>query len=122
KLRLVPAPKHSGTLVIFLRDIKPLGKMINKVMTHSPATFEGFDNYTLILSIKLFFSFHKLIGWGETIKLAFQLIPNALMLFRGIPKMVLLVEFNGDTPEAVAEKVKNLREDLHEFKHDSLFE
>lgn len=122
KFSLVPAPKHSGTLVIFLRDLKPLGRMINKVMTHKPATFEGFDNYTLILSIRLFFSFHKLIGWGETVKLAAQLLPNALMLFRGIPKMVLLVEFNGDTPEQVAEKVKNLREDLSEFKHDSLFE
>lgn len=122
KFRLVPAPKHSGTLVIFLRDLKPLGKLINKVMTHKPATFEGFDNYTLMLSFKLFFSFHKLIGWNETVRLAAQLIPNAVMLFRGIPKMVLLVEFNGETPEEVAEKVKNLREDLGEFKHKALFE
>lgn len=122
KLSLVPSPKHSGTLVIFLRDLKPLGRMINKVMTHNPATFEGFDNYTLMLSFRLFFSFHKLIGWNETIKLAAQLIPNALMLFRGIPKMVLLVEFTGDTPEEVAEKVTNLRKDLSEFRHNSLFE
>lgn len=121
-VKLVAAPKHSGTLVIFLRKLDPLGDIINKVMTHKPATFEGFDNYTLLLSIKLFFSFHKLIGWGETIKLAFQLIPNALMLFRGIPKMVLLVEFNGETPEEVSEKVHNMREDLKEFSHDSLFE
>lgn len=122
KLKLVPAPKHSGTLVIFLRKLDPLGDMINKVMTHNPATFEGFDNYTLMLSFKLFFSFHKLIGWAETFKLALRLIPNALMLFRGIPKMVLLVEFNGETPEEVAEKVSNMRKDLHEFRHQALFE
>ncbi|MDQ3064891.1 MAG: FAD-binding oxidoreductase [bacterium] len=122
KFNLVPAPKFSGTLVIFLRDIKPLGKIINKVLTHKPATFEGFDNYTLMLSFRLFLSFHKLIGWAETIKLAIKLIPNALMLFRGIPKMVLLVEFNGDTPEEVAEKVSNMRKDLSAFKHQSLFE
>jgi FAD/FMN-containing dehydrogenase len=122
KFRLVPAPKHSGTLVIFLRDLSQLGKMINKVLTHKPATFEGFDNYTLMLSFKLFFSFHKLIGWPETIKLAIKLIPNALMLMRGIPKMVLLVEFNGETPEEVAKKVRAMREDLSEFRHDSLFE
>lgn len=91
-------------------------------MTHNPATFEGFDNYTLMLSFKLFFSFHKLIGWPETIKLAFMLIPNALMLFRGIPKMVLLVEFNGQTEEEVADKVRAMREDLVEFKHKALFE
>lgn len=122
KFRLVPAPKHSGTLVIFLRRLDPLGDMINKVMKHKPATFEGFDNYTLMLSIKLFFSFHKLIGWGETIRLAIRLIPNALMLFRGIPKMILLVEFNGESPEEVEEKIRHLRRDLAEFKHDSLFE
>lgn len=122
KFDLVPAPKHSGTLVIFLRDLKPLGKMINRVMKHNPATFEGFDNYTLMLSIKLFFSFHKLIGWGETIKLALQLIPNALMLFRGIPKMVLLVEFNGETPDEVAQRVYDLRADLADFNQMALFE
>lgn len=122
KFRLVPAPTHSGTLVIFLSDLKKLGKIINKVLTHSPATFEGFDNYTLILSFKLFFSFHKLIGWKDTIKLAFQLLPNALMLLHGIPKMVLLVEFNGNSPEEVAEKVHDMRLDLGEFKQKMLFE
>ncbi len=120
--RLVKAPKHSGTLVIFLRDIKQLGRMINRVMEHKPAAFEGFDNYTLMLSFRLFFDFHKLIGWPETIKLALMLIPNALMLFKGIPKMVLLVEFSGDTFDEVAQKVHDLRVDLDEFKHRALFE
>ena len=45
-LRLVPAPKHSGTLVIFLREMDDLGMLINKVMENDPATFEGFDNHT----------------------------------------------------------------------------
>jgi FAD/FMN-containing dehydrogenase len=120
--RLVPAPQHSGTLVVFLRQIGDLGNLINKVLTHNPATFEGFDNYTLMLSFKLFFSFHKLIGWKDTIKLAFQLIPNALMLFRGIPKMVLLIEFNGASPEEVTQKVRAMKEDMKEFGHEALFE
>jgi len=119
---LEPIPAHSGTLVIFLRDIKKLGRIINNVLDHKPATFEGFDNYTLTLSMKLFFSFHKLLGWKETVKLAVQLIPSALLLFRGIPKMVLLVEFNGKTAEEVAEKVRTLRSDLKPYKQDMLFE
>lgn len=120
--KLLPAPKHSGTLVIFLRKTDDLGDLIKKVMTHHPATFEGFDNYTLMLSIKLFFSFHKLIGWKETIKLAFQLIPDALLLFRGIPKMVLLAEFTGVTPEEVSQKVHAMRQDMTEFNHEALYE
>jgi FAD/FMN-containing dehydrogenase len=122
KFKLVPAPKHSGTLVLFLRDTDDLGYLINKVLDHNPATFEGFDNYTLMLSFKLFFYFRKTLGWIETIKLAFQLIPDALMLFRGIPKMVLLVEFTGNNEQEVAEKVHNMKKDLKLFKHEALFE
>lgn len=120
--KLVPEAKHSGTLVIFLKDISKLGRIINRVLKEKPATFEGFDNYTLVLSIKLFFSFHKLLGWKETAKLALQLIPSAMLLFRGIPKMVLLVEFNGETPEEVAKKIRDCRSNLAEFKQMMLFE
>lgn len=122
KFRLVPAPKYSGTLVVFLRDMSALGEMINDVLKHKPATFEGFDNYTLMLSFKLFFFFHKTLGWWGMFKLAFQLIPDALMLFRGIPKMVLLIEFNGESPEDVAAKVHNMREELRPYGHKALFE
>ncbi|MEX0668752.1 MAG: FAD-binding oxidoreductase [Candidatus Saccharimonadales bacterium] len=122
RFRLVNAPKHSGTLVIFLRDTSDLGDLINDVLKHNPATFEGFDNYTLMLSFKLFFYFHKTLGWWGMSKLALQLIPDAFKLLRGIPKMVLLVEFNGDSPEEVSGKVSNMREDLDEYKHDALFE
>ncbi len=120
--RLVPAPKNSGTLVIFLRKTDDLGKLINKVLEHKPATFEGFDNYTLMLSFKLFPYFHKSLGWIGMAKLGIKLIPDALKLFRGIPKMVLLVEFNSPTAEETKQKVIQLRKDLQEFKHEALFE
>ncbi|MEK7603043.1 MAG: FAD-binding oxidoreductase [Patescibacteria group bacterium] len=120
--RLVPKPKNSGTLVVFMRSLDGLGEVINKVLTHKPATFEGFDNYTLMLSFKLFYYFHQTLGWWGMIKLGLQLIPDALMLFRGIPKMVLLVEFNGDTPEEVADRVRAMHRDLKMFGHKALFE
>lgn len=120
--KLVPAPTHSGTLVVFLRKIDDLGDLINVVLKHDPATFEGFDNYTLMLSFKLFIYFHKTLGWGGMIKLAFQLIPDALMLFRGVPKMVLLIEFNGASQDEVKQKVHAMRQDLQPFHHEALFE
>src|SRR3990167_3082688 len=104
--RLIPAPKYSGTLVVFLRQIDNLGELINKVLEHKPATFEGFDNYTLMLSFKLFFYFHQSLGWWGMVKLGIQLIPDALKLFRGIPKMVLLIEFNDETQDKITEKVQ----------------
>ncbi|GAC1386408.1 MAG: hypothetical protein NVS1B7_5130 [Candidatus Saccharimonadales bacterium] len=122
KFRLIKAPKHSGTLVIFLRHTEDLGTLINKVMEYHPATFEGFDNYTLMLSFKLFFYFHEKLGWLGMAKLGLQLIPDALKLFRGIPKMVLMVEFNGDTPEIVKQKVHEMHQALRPFGHEALFE
>jgi FAD/FMN-containing dehydrogenase len=122
KFRLVKNPKHTGTLVIFLRKLDDLGELINDVLKKNPATFEGFDNYTLMLSLKLFMYFRKTLGWMGLVKLAFQLIPDALILFRDIPKMVLLVQFSGDDKADVAKKVHEMRLALKDYKHESLFE
>lgn len=119
---LVPAPKHSGTLVIFLRKIEDLGDLINEVLKHRPAAFEGFDNYTLMLSFKLFTYFRKTLGWGGMMKLGLQLLPDALRLFRGIPKMVLIVEMDGDTQDEVATRIHQLREALRPYRQEALFE
>jgi FAD/FMN-containing dehydrogenase len=120
--KLVPAPKHSGTLVVFMRDISQLGDIINTVLKHKPATFEGFDNYTVMLSFNLFYYFHQTLGWWGMMKLGLQLLPDALLLFRGIPKMVLLIEFNGETSEDVAAKVHKMRLDLHPFDSKESYE
>lgn len=120
--KLVPNPKHSGTLVVFLRSLDDLGEFIVDVMKHKPAAFEGFDNYTLMLSFKLFLFFYKQIGWLGMFKLAIQLIPDAFKLIRGIPKMVLLIEFTADTPEEVARLVRDTKDDLSKYRHEALFE
>lgn len=120
--RLVKNPAHSGSLIIFLDKLDNLGEVINKVLLHKPATFEGFDNYTLMLSFKLFFFFHKTIGWKGVIKLGFQLIPSLVNFRRGIPKMVLIAQFTDDDPDEIVTKVHNLRQDMKEFGHEALFE
>ena len=122
KFKLVPAPKESGSLIIFLNHLDNLGEVIKKVLSHKPATFEGFDNYTLNLSFKLFFSFKKTLGWKKTLTLGLQLLPSLINFRRGIPKMVLIAEFTGKTDEEVAEKVRALHKDMSEFGHDALFE
>lgn len=122
KFRLVPAPKESGSLIIFLSHMDNLGEVIKKVLSHKPATFEGFDNYTLQLSFKLFFDFRKTLGLKQTVNLGLQLLPSLINFRRGIPKMVLIAEFTGNTDEEVAEKVRALHKDMIEFGHDALFE
>ncbi len=122
KFRLVKAPKHSGTLVVFMKRIDHLGEFIVDVLKAKPATFEGFDNYTLWLSFKLFFYFRKKLGWLGMIKLGLQLLPSGLKIASSMPKMVLMIEFNGDSEEEVAAKVHSMRMNLSKYNHDMLFE
>lgn len=111
-LKLVPHRPHSGLLVLFLKDIDDLGELIPAVLKHNPATFESFDDKTLWLSIKFMPSFLKLLGPKRFIALLINLIPDGLQLLRGIPKLVLMVEFNGDTEAEVRDKVKALHKEL----------
>lgn len=112
KFRLVKTRAHSGLLVMFLGDIGKLGEIINVVLKHKPATFESFDDATLWLSIKFMPYFLKMLGLKAFVKLLFGLIPDAVQLLHGIPKLVLMVEFNGETEEEVRKKIKDLHHEL----------
>lgn len=116
KYRLVPARPYTGILVCFMRgSLNPLGDIINDVLKHKPATFEGFDDQTLYLSIRFMPSFLKLLGVKKFIHLLTSLIPDGLLLLRGLPKLILMVEFNGQTQEEVDDKIIALRADLRKY-------
>lgn len=110
--KLVPHRMHSGLLVMFLRDMDDLGEIIPVVLATKPATFESFDDATLWLSIRFMPSFLKLLGWKRFIHLIFSLIPDGLQLLRGIPKLILMVEYNGDSEQEVRDKIKSLHRSL----------
>ncbi len=114
--RLVPHRKHSGLLVLFMHNINDLGELIPKVLEHHPATFESFDDQTLWLSIRFMPSFLKMLGIKRFIHLLFSLVPDGLQLLRGFPKLVLMIEFNGDTEEEVRQKVHALHRDLGKYR------
>lgn len=115
-LRLVKQEPYSGVLVAFLnkKNMDKLGQIINEVVAQKPTSFEAFDNYTLMLSIKFFPYFRKTLGLRGLIKLAFQLIPDALVLMKGIPQMVLLVEFTGESQEEVDRKIHAMHQSLRD--------
>src|SRR3989344_503164 len=120
--RLIPKDPYSGVLVCFMKNMDNLGDIINAVLTKRPTSFESFDNYTLNLSIKFFPYFRYNLGWSGLIKLAIKLIPDALILLRGIPKLILLIEFTGQTQEDVTAKVKDMKSLLKQFKMEAMEE
>lgn len=114
--KLVPRPKHSGLLVLFMHDIDKLGDVIKTVMQHKPATFESFDDATLLLVMKFMPSFLKMLGPVRFVHFLFTLIPDGMQLLRGFPKLVLMVEFNGETEHDVREKITTLHKELSSYR------
>ena len=115
KVRLVERPEHSGLLVGYLKNIDSLGDIITTVLKHQPATFESFDDNTLWLSFKFFFSFLKKLGFKNWAILALRLIPDGFMLIRGIPQLILMIEFTGHSVEEVSLKIDEMKKDLEPF-------
>jgi FAD/FMN-containing dehydrogenase len=114
--KLVPRPKHSGLLVLFMHDIDKLGDVIKTVMQHKPATFESFDDATLLLVMKFMPSFLKMLGPVRFVHFLFTLIPDGMQLLRGFPKLVLMVEFNGETEQEVRSKITTLHKELSPYR------
>jgi len=114
--RLVPARAHTGLLVLFMHNINELGELIPAVLAHKPATFESFDDQTFLLSLRFMPSFLKMLGLKRFIWLLITLIPTGFRLFRGIPKLILMVEFNGDTEQEVRDKVHALHKQFSHLK------
>ena len=120
--RLVEKPAFSGTLVGYMKHIDNLGAVIPAVLEKKPATFECFDDATLWLSIKFIFAFLPRLGLIEWMKMCLSLIPNGLALVKGIPKMIVLIEFTGKTQEEVTRKIYDMAQALRAYPEFSYTE
>ena len=122
KIALVESKPHSGMLVGYLRDIDKLGELITTVVKHRPTSFETFDDHTLKFAIRFFFQFRKTLGLAGLAKLGISFIPDIFILMRGLPKLILLVEYEGDSEEEVSKKISELRHDLEKRGFDITLE
>ncbi len=122
KFDLVPKPTYDGTLVCYMRNIDNLGDVIPAILEKKPATFECFDDATLWLSFKFVFQFIPKLGLWEWIKMCIALIPDGLAIGLGVPKMILLVEFTGNTQEEVDAKIHNTHLSLKKFRNITYME
>ena len=111
-LKLEPLHPHYELVTIFLKDIDHLGKIINAALPLHPESFEAYDDNTLKLAIKYFYSFASHLG-GNIFSLFFKFLPEFKQLITGgIPKLVLLIEFNEPTHELIDLKEEELQEKL----------
>lgn len=112
KFRLVRPKPHTAMAVIFLPNLKQLGQVTNTVLSHEPESFESYDDHTFGLAVKYFPEFATQMKSG-LLRLGISFLPEMLAVaVGGVPKLVLLVEFAGETPEEAEGKARTLSQEI----------
>lgn len=116
-LSLVKPSSHSQMMVVFLDSFEHVGDIVNEVLSHNPTTFESYDDKTLKLALKFFWEFIKRLGVKNVFTLIANGIPEALSILRhGLPKLVLQVTFDGESPEELKNKAVQLAKDIEKYE------
>ncbi len=105
---LIRPKKHARMMVMFLRKrhMQQLGDMVNTVLKEKPESFESYDDKTFGIMLRIFPKLLKRLG-GNPFKILWDFLPEVkMMLTGGIPKLVLMAEFVGDTEEEVVVAAK----------------
>ncbi len=115
KLKLIVPKKHSRLLIIFLRDMHSLAGIVNHVLSFQPESFESYDDHTFAVAMKVLPDIIRQLK-GNLIVSAFRFLPELWMAISGgMPKMVLLAEFTGDSAEEAENAARRAQESLKEF-------
>lgn len=115
KLGLVPLKKRHGLMVVFMNSFDHLPEIIQTVMKYQPDSFESFDNYTFKLALRFFMGFGNVMN-SNLIGLGVSFLPEFLMVVtKGMPKLILLIEFEEDEQRLIDEELSRLEKDLRGF-------
>jgi FAD/FMN-containing dehydrogenase len=92
--------------------------MTNTLLAHKPETVESYDDQTLKVAVKFFFDIVKRLN-GNIFKLAFEFLPEFFMVLGGgMPKLIVMAEFTGDTLEEVEIRMKEAHKDMLQYGVD----
>jgi FAD/FMN-containing dehydrogenase len=111
----VKPKSHSRMLVMFVPSTTHLGEIIPRILTHKPETLESYDDHTFKIALRFFKDIAIRMG-GNMFTLAWQFLPEFWMaLSGGIPKIILMAEFTGDTEADVEKQVDKAYNDMKSF-------
>lgn len=132
KLRLVKTKKYTKTLLIFLKNLKDLGKVRNLIMKYSPESFESYDDKTFKVAFKFLPAFLKNIFKKNKekkddskkinlFKLAISFWREILLLLTfGMPKLFLIAEFSGDNEKELEDKIIQCEKELNKNRNRNI--
>jgi FAD/FMN-containing dehydrogenase len=110
---LIKPKPYSRLLVIFLKDLKFLAEIVERVLKHKPESFESYDDHTLTVAMRFLPEILKLMRKEHYFSLALQFLPEFFMIITGgLPKLILIAEFTGDSISEVNEKCEKAKTGL----------
>ena len=114
---LVPVEPFSNMLVVFLPELTHLSELINEILPAGADSIESYDDASMKLAIKFSFDFFKQLGFVGALKLGLQFIPDAwaVLVSGHIPKLIVMVEFEGKSEAEIKEKLVALKQKLAHF-------
>lgn len=120
ELGLVPVPKFSKMVVMYLPTIARLGEVVDTIMKYEPESFESYDDYSMKLAIKFSFDFFSQLGFWGAIKLGIQFIPDLWkVVVGGVPKLILMAEVTGDNEIEVLQRADAIKVAVKPFKYQT---
>lgn len=114
---LVPVQPYSNMLVVFLPELTHLSELINEILPTGPDSIESYDDASMKLAIKFSFDFFKQLGFLPALKLGLQFIPDAwaVLVSGHIPKLIVMVEFEGASETEIRQKLVSLKARIAHF-------
>lgn len=119
-IEAVPKAPQGELLLLYLPSLHNLGTIIETVVRHQPATFEGIDDITFNLGIKYFRTFRRQLGTKEYLRQQAWLVKSVAKFKGHLPALMLMVGFDGASRAELREKITALLTDLRQFRlqHD----
>ncbi|MBI2454232.1 MAG: FAD-binding oxidoreductase [Parcubacteria group bacterium] len=118
-IRLIKPKKYRRLLVVFLKDIKLLAPITKKILEFGPESFESYDDHTFKVALKFLPELARKLK-GGLIHLAFNFLHEFWIIFmKGMPKLVLLAEFSGETELEAYNQARQAEKSLADFGLDT---
>ena len=117
KLKLVEKLAFSKLVVIFLKDLKIIPEFLQKTLSFEPSSLEITDDHTFKIYLRFAKEMAEVLGAKNLFSTLKMFLPEIkLILTFGIPKLIILAEFEDNNKEALNEKIKNYEKVLQELK------
>ena len=114
--RLVDKLPKSKLLVVFMDSTDKLGDLVDELLLTKPISIESYDDKTFKLAIRFFGDFIKTKGFWPTMRFGLTFLPEMWMVLTGgVPKLILLAEYAGNSEEVIDADCKKARLQIKHF-------